>query len=86
MLAKRVDADSTTQDGKGVTGNSGRMQGACGMALTIDSANRPARDLNAGNEIFSRVINSSQTALQCGAARSFPNDCSRDIASKTAWL
>lgn len=30
--------------------------------------------------------NSSRTALQYDAAHSFPNDCSRGIASKTVWL
>jgi hypothetical protein len=39
LLTGRVDADSTTQYDNGVTGNSGCMQGACGTALTIDSAN-----------------------------------------------
>ena len=36
--------------------------------------------------IFTSELNSSRTALRYDAAHSFPNDCSRDIANKTAWL
>lgn len=32
------------------------------------------------------TLDSSQRALRCGAAHSFPSDRNPDIASRTAWL
>ncbi len=55
-------------------------------ARWISSRAQTSRARHVGPREKQASPNSSRTALQYDAAHSFPNDCSRGIASKTVWL